>query len=211
MVDAESRSFGTAPMREKVADFFILDKPSKSTSDAELVGRCLEGDEEAWNALVDKYKNLVWSVPLKYRLNQEDCADIFQAVWLDLFLDLKNLRHSGAVRSWLVSTTSHKCFHWKARQRAAQRVEETLEASSEMNGSTPANLMLELEREQLLREALPTLSPRCQELVRMLFFEQPPRPYEAVAKTMGLAIGSIGFIRGRCLKKLRDWLTERDF
>jgi DNA-directed RNA polymerase specialized sigma24 family protein len=45
----------------------------------------------------------------------------------------------------------------------------------------------------------------------MLFFEHPPRPYEEVASSLGLAVGSIGFIRGRCLKKLRDLLTEKGF
>jgi RNA polymerase sigma factor (sigma-70 family) len=198
-------------MTEKFSDFFLLDRPSKASQDADLVAKCLEGDEEAWNALVDKYKNLVWSVPLKYRLNHEDCADIFQAVWLDLFQDLKNLRYSGAVRSWLVSAASHKCFHWKARQQSLNRMRETLSSQSEKFASPPANLSIELEREQLLREAMLVLSPRCQELVNMLFFEQPPRPYDDVAKAMGLAVGSIGFIRGRCLKKLREWLTEREF
>jgi len=198
-------------MMENVSDFFLLDRLSKATSDAELVGRCLEGDEEAWNALVDKYKNLVWSVPLKYRLNQEDCADIFQAVWLDLFRDLKNLRYSGAIRSWLVSTTSRKCFHWKEHQKSLQRAQERLEAESDAHAVPLVDFTQELEREQLVREALVALSPRCQQLVSMLFFEQPPRPYEDVARAMGLAIGSIGFIRGRCLKKLREWLTEREF
>jgi len=198
-------------MTEEVSDFFLLDRPSKASPDAELVAKCLEGDEEAWNALVDKYKNLVWSVPLKYRLNHEDCADIFQAVWLDLFQDLKNLRYSGAVRSWLISAASHKCFHWKERQQSLNRMQEILSSESEKFVSPPANMSLELEREQLLREAMLVLSPRCRELVKMLFFEQPPRPYDDVAKAMGLAVGSIGFIRGRCLKKLREWLTEREF
>jgi RNA polymerase sigma factor (sigma-70 family) len=75
----------------------------------------------------------------------------------------------------------------------------------------PDNLLCELEREQLLRTALRTLNPRCQRLVEMLFFEIPPRPYDEVAKSLTLATGSIGFIRARCLDKLRKKLEEIDF
>jgi DNA-directed RNA polymerase specialized sigma24 family protein len=48
-------------------------------------------------------------------------------------------------------------------------------------------------------------------LVQLLFFEQPPLPYAEVARRMGLATGSIGFIRGRCLEKLRKALVEYGF
>ena len=44
------------------------------------------------------------------------------------------------------------------------------------------------------------------ELVRILFFEQPPMSYKDVARHFGLAVGSLGFIRGRCLKKLQQAL-----
>ncbi len=49
---------------------------------------------------------------------------------------------------------------------------------------------------------------RCQRLVEMLFFEQPPRPYEEVARELGLAEGSIGFTRGKCLERLRKLVQE---
>ena len=55
----------------------------------------------------------------------------------------------------------------------------------------------------MLRDAIQELPDRCREMVRLLFYHQPPLPYKEVADRLGLAEGSIGFIRGRCLKKLR--------
>jgi RNA polymerase sigma factor (sigma-70 family) len=75
----------------------------------------------------------------------------------------------------------------------------------------PDELLQQLEREQLLRETIGSLSPRCARMVRMLFFEDPPRPYQDIAKELGIATGSIGFIRGRCLKKLRQQLDAEGF
>ena len=46
-------------------------------------------------------------------------------------------------------------------------------------------------------------------MIRLLFYEQPPLPYVEVARRLGLATGSIGFIRGRCLKRLQKELEEQ--
>ncbi|HEV7551812.1 MAG TPA: sigma-70 family RNA polymerase sigma factor, partial [Candidatus Angelobacter sp.] len=62
-----------------------------------------------------------------------------------------------------------------------------------------------------VRDAISTLPKRCNQMVAMLFFEDPPRPYDEVAKELHLATGSIGFTRGRCLKKLRQLLEEKGF
>ena len=72
-------------------------------------------------------------------------------------------------------------------------------------------MLSHLQQEQLVRDAVSELSPRCERLVRMLFFENPPRPYQDIAKKLDLATGSIGFIRGRCLSKLRKQLEKMGF
>jgi DNA-directed RNA polymerase specialized sigma24 family protein len=48
-------------------------------------------------------------------------------------------------------------------------------------------------------------------MIRMLFFEQPPLRYAEVAQRLHLAPGSIGFIRGRCLKRLKQVLEKKGF
>ncbi len=61
-------------------------KPS-SSSDERLVALCLKGDEQAWADLIEKYKNLIYSIPIKLGM-YEDAADIFQSVCVDLLSDL---------------------------------------------------------------------------------------------------------------------------
>ena len=55
----------------------------------------------------------------------------------------------------------------------------------------------------MVREAIGQLPARCREMIELLFFEHPPVPYTEVARRLNLATGSIGFIRGRCLKRLK--------
>ncbi|MEZ5353834.1 MAG: sigma-70 family RNA polymerase sigma factor [Bryobacteraceae bacterium] len=180
--------------------------PGPSWSDEDLVCECRGGSQAAWQVLVDRYKKLVYSIPGKYGLPPEESADVFQAVWTDLYRDLDRLQNAGALRGWLITATARRSLHQKKRlARTAELGNLDVPADSPDAGAIYA----ETEREQLIRDAVAELPPRCRKIIEMLFFRNPPRPYQELAAELGLAEGSIGFIRGRCLKKLRAILEER--
>ncbi len=179
--------------------------------DRRLVRECLNGNEEAWSVLIDKYKNLIFSIPVKYHFSQDDASDVFQAVCLELLAELPNLRRPEALPKWIIQVTAHKCLHGK---KYAQRTETTDPNDPAFEQSTPAraeSILRETEEEQRIRRVMDELPARCQQLVRMLFFEEPARPYQEVARELGIATGSIGFIRQRCLDRLRKKLLEAGF
>lgn len=178
-----------------------------SRSDSELAALCLEGHQEAWKAIVDRYSKLVYTLPLKYHLTAEEAADISQEVWLDLFNELPKLRKTESLRYWLATATVRRCL--RRKQRAARTQE--LDIDPETNDPALDAALEAAEREQVLREAVASLPPRCQEMIRLLFYHEPPLSYKEVAERLGLAEGSIGFIRGRCLRKLEAALEERGF
>jgi RNA polymerase sigma factor (sigma-70 family) len=182
-----------------------------ATNDAQLIQGCLQGNEASWEALVSKYKNLIFSIPIKYGFSREDAADIFQSVCLDMLHDLSSLRDSQALAGWLIRITHNKCFHQLKQSRRFVASETSPFELSVSAGEIPENKVGELQKEQVLRDAIDSLNPRCRELVQTLFFESPARPYKDVAKSLGLATGSIGFIRARCLHKLGQKLQEMGF
>ena len=188
----------------------------RSWSDTRLIGECLAGNELAWAALIHKYKKLIYSIPIKYGATPEDAADILQLVSLRLFSELSNLRKTESLKSWLISVTAHQSFHWKKRQRPGQVDLDGMkpeQADSKVRSSAvlPPQVLEEVEQEEMVREALRNLPLRCGEMIRLLFYEDPPLPYAEVARRLGLATGSIGFIRGRCLKRLKKIIMEMGF
>jgi RNA polymerase sigma factor (sigma-70 family) len=194
------------------AKTITISAPRETTAeDEKLVQDCLNGDEKAWNRLIDKYKRLIYSVPVKYGLSPDDAADIFQNVCVDLFSNLSKLRKIESIRSWLITVATHKCFHHKKQQRQDVELDAMEQEVAEDLAPAAPTVMQEVQEEQAVRDAIQQLSPRCAELVRMLFFEQPPLPYVEVAQKLGLATGSIGFIRGRCLNRLQKILAELGF
>jgi RNA polymerase sigma factor (sigma-70 family) len=179
--------------------------------DARLVRECVSGSEDAWRALIFRYKNLIFSIPVKYGFSVDDSTDIFQMVCLDLLSELPKLRNAKALPKWIMQVTAHRCFH---RKRQQQRTDVLDPESKEFEVTVPAraeDILREACDEQSLRQAIAELSPRCRELVQMLFYDEPARPYQEIAKTLGIAVGSIGFVRQRCLEKLRKRLLDAGF
>jgi RNA polymerase sigma factor (sigma-70 family) len=195
---------GTAARQEK--------ERASHSSDEKLIKACLKGDAEAWAALIDKYKNLIYSIPVKFGMYQ-DAADIFQAVCVDLMSELPKLREHRALPKWLIQTCYHRCL--QQRRLAGRHVELEPEHAEKPADNTepalPEQMLVQLEQEQLLRDVIAEMPERCERMIQMLFFETPARPYDEVAKELGLATGSIGFIRGRCLAQLKKQLEKKGF
>jgi len=177
------------------------------------VRSCLRGSEGAWAALLDKYKNLIFSIPIKQGMARDDAAEIFQRVCLLLLAELKHLRQPAALPMWLIRVTTHECLRWRRQEQpyAAREPGDAQLALAPDEAPVPDEMLAQIRQEQMLRDAVVTLTPRCRQLIEMLFFENPARPYQEVARNLGLATGSIAFIRGRCLTRLRRQLEKMGF
>ena len=198
-------------MEDNAKTIAVATPRDTAAEEEKLVQDCLNGDEKAWNRLIDKYKRLIYSVPVKYGLSPDDAADVFQNVCVDLFTNLGKLRKIESIRSWLITVATHKCFHHKRHQRQDVELDAMEQEMAEELAPAAPQVMQEVQEEQAVRDAIQRLSPRCADLVKMLFFQQPPLPYAEVAQKLGLATGSIGFIRGRCLSRLQKILAELGF
>jgi RNA polymerase sigma factor (sigma-70 family) len=181
-------------------------------SDRRLINACLTGRQEAWSALIHRYARLIYSVPIKNGFSQDEASDIFQQVCLKLLESLPDLRRPESLAAWLISATARLCIRSAGQRRRVQyggmeREHEDIPDSAQLADA----VVREVEREEIIRQALLDIKPRCRELIRMLFWETPAVPYEQVAKSIGVAKGSIGFIRMRCLASLRRRLEQLGF
>lgn len=184
-----------------------------SWPDTRLVRECRNGNEEAWAALLDKYKNLIFSIPIKRGLPRDEAADVFQRVCVLLLAELPHLREPKALPMWLIRVTSRECTRWHRQEHPECARDTVAVETAALADEKPLadELLARLKEEQTLRDAVQSLPPRCRELIAMLFFETPARPYQEIASQLGLAAGSIGFIRGRCLTRLRRELEKKGF
>jgi RNA polymerase sigma factor (sigma-70 family) len=183
-------------------------------STGELFQAAVDGDAAAWKTLVERLSPLVWSVIRAHGLSRADGQEVFQTTWFRLAQHLRRIREPDKVSSWLATTARNESF--KAL-RAASRVtfsdDETFEWAADEHTPEQAVIASEeaaaqAERVRQLWKAFQELGENCQRLLRVLM-GSPPSSYREVAVALDIAVGSIGPMRQRCLRRLRDLLAER--
>jgi RNA polymerase sigma factor (sigma-70 family) len=169
-----------------------------------LVTRARTGDKQAWDALVERYAPLVWSICRRHQLCRADAEDVGQSVWLRLVEHLDNLRNPAALAGWLATTTQRECCGVLRATRGPQAAGPVQDAESIPDGQTATaeEELLIAERHMALLDAFTRLPPRFQQLLALLI-EDPPVPYAKISATLGIPVGSIGPTRRRCLDMLR--------
>lgn len=176
------------------------------TSTTELVEQAATGDQKAWNDLVDRYGNLVWSVVRGFRLDPASAADVSQTTWLRLVENLDRIRDPERLAGWLATTARHEALRLLRRtQRELPTVD--LDVLSDPAFVDPAAELLENERAAEVVAAYQTLSHDCQQLLRLLTAD-PPLEYAEIAELIDRPVGSIGPTRARCLQRLRRSLES---
>src|SRR5271167_1850400 len=151
-------------------------KPPEGWSDARLVKECLAGSEEAWSLLIEKYKALIYSIPVKYGLPAQEAADVFQATCVELLARLPELREPRALPKWLMQVAHHHCYRWKRQQQRVVSRDGDADLPEPETAAIADTLVQQTQEEQILRDAIAALSPQCRRLVELLFFESPARP-----------------------------------
>jgi RNA polymerase sigma factor (sigma-70 family) len=171
---------------------------------AELVARARHGDQRAWDALVERYAPLVWSICHRYRLG-EDAGDVAQSVWLALVGQLNAIRDPAALPGWLATTTRRECCRALCAARRLPTAGQFLDAADipDERAETAEEELLAAERHAALREAFADLPTGYRELLALLL-QDPPLPYAQIGARLGIPVGSIGPSRARCLDKLRQ-------
>ncbi|MEO6590244.1 MAG: sigma-70 family RNA polymerase sigma factor [Pyrinomonadaceae bacterium] len=186
---------------------------SLEKSDAELVKSCRKGDETAWNTLVERYQRLVFAVPRRAGLSEEQAADVFQEVFMTLFEKLEEIEQPEKVRSWLVTTAKFKTWGTVRSEKGfySPGTEEEMEFEmSNLKDKSPLaeDVLIQLESQHLIRAAIKELEERCQKILSMIYLSEPPASYAEVAAEINVGETSISPLRSRCLKKLAKILEK---
>lgn len=178
-------------------------------SDQDLLLACRAGDERAWQHLLDKYERLVYSIPLNHGLAREEAADIAQITFMALIQSLDSLRDDSNLGGWLAVVARRHT--WRVLQRHKREVAEELDDET-IHALIPdqVNDLQRWEMTQWISSGLSLIGERCRDLLVALYFEPGEPSYAEIARRFGLAIGSIGATRARCLQRLHEMLTSRD-
>ena len=172
---------------------------------ADTVRRAAAGDKAAWDAIVDSFSGLVWSISSGYRLGA-DAAEVVQTTWLRLLENLDRIREPERLGGWLATTARRESLRvLRLRGRELVTDDESRFDLGPSGAPTPEDALLDSDRRRLLWDAFARLPENCRRLLQLVVVVAPP--YAEVAAALEMPIGSIGPTRARCLARLRRLLV----
>jgi RNA polymerase sigma factor (sigma-70 family) len=183
-------------------------------SDLELVLACRRGDQLAWEKLIRRYQRLIYAIPIRAGLDEDEAADIFQDVFTTLFEKLNDIEEPERLQAWLVTTARRKTWRVILKSQVATRSDVNLDLPGQESvairdeAPLPDEQLVILEEQHRIRTALSLLDERCRLLLELLFYRPTPPSYAEIAATLGIPEGSIGPTRARCLGKLLRLLKK---
>jgi len=168
-----------------------------AASDAQLVARCRAGDQQAWEALVDRYARYVHAIVVRvYRLDSHDAEDVFQEVFARAFERLDTLRDGDALRPWIAQTARNCAVDTLRRSGRELPVDEVPEDVDDG--------VARLDEALTVHAALDRLSVECHEILDRFFCRD--ESYRTIGADLDLPPGTIASRIARCLSRLRDVL-----
>ncbi|MEU2052226.1 RNA polymerase sigma factor [Streptomyces bungoensis] len=180
-----------------------------------LVRSAVDGDAAAWKALVEGLSPLVWSVVRAHRLSDADAHEVFSTVWFRFAQHLGRLREPDKAGSWLASTARHECLKVLRGLTRLTLTDDPQVLDRASEERTPEQSLIDSEEQALQAERIrrlwqefEALGERCRQLLRVLMASPPPS-YLEVSSALGIAVGSIGPLRQRCLRRLRARMDAR--
>ncbi len=142
-----------------------------------------------------RYSSLVHAVVGRAGLKAADAEDAFQSTWIQVWESLGGLRAADRLAGWIAAVARSRVSRTR-RGRKVASLESVAEDALATGGAAAA------ESFQEVRDAVARAGDRCRRLLRLLYWEEVD--YAEISRRTGLAVGSIGPTRARCLRRLRD-------
>jgi RNA polymerase sigma-70 factor (ECF subfamily) len=182
-------------------------------SDEWLIERFKEGDETAFDQLVRRYEQKVYQHAYRLTGNADDAADVAAEAFLRVYNALRRFRGDSQLSTWLYRIVQNVYFDFYKREQRHQHLpleipsdedEESMELPIADEKANLEEIVLERERQRVLREAIEKL-PDYQRVV-MILFHVEGLSYEEIAAVTGLPLGTIKSRLNRARASLRELL-----
>lgn len=166
----------------------------------ELLAAGLDGDQDAWGALVDRLQGAVWGATSRLGLSQDQADDVFQTVWLRLLDRHETIQDPERLAGWLQTTARNEGLAL-IRRESRDEPSEMLDLREGTVEGPEADATRRATSE-LMMVGFRRLDDECQ---RILWLLASKVSYKEIARHSDIAVGSIGPKRDRCLKVLRSF------
>jgi len=161
-------------------------------TDNELVVRCLQRDEVAWQLLVERHSRRVLNIAYQFTGRRDEAEELGQEVFLRVFRSLHQFDLTTHFVPWLVRVSRNLCIdehRSRAREKAALVADEVDPERTQDTGNSPYRNLEEKELEQRVRRGLAELGDELRTTLELRDLQG--LSYSEIAEVLNLAVGTV--------------------
>ncbi len=175
-------------------------------NDFEVIDACRRGDQDAFRALFETYRDKVYSIALRYSGDRAAALDIAQDVFVKLLSAIEDFRGDAGFESWLYRLVVNRCLDYHRRSRRVRAmVEDAMNIFAAPRESALHDL-LRWEREEQVQRSIAQLAPQQRMVVVLRYTEG--MSYEQIADILGCSMGTVASRLNRAHKILEKRLAS---
>ena len=180
--------------------------------DERVVERCLQGDDAAWETVVNLYAKRIYNLTYRYTCRRDEAEDLTQDIFIRVYQNLKRFRaDTGSFQSWIMKVGRNLIIDHYRRTRRFQQAAGTEEMEN-MNLKddkipSPQRSAERTEASRFLMEGLQALSPELKEALILRDLEG--MSYAEIAELLGIPEGTVKSRINRGRLELAKLLTRR--
>ncbi len=180
--------------------------------DEKMVERCLQGDDAAWETVVNSYAKRIYNLSYRYTGRRDDAEDLTQEIFIRVYQNLKSFRaDSGSFQSWIMKVGRNLIIDHYRRTRRFQQAAGTEEMEAmnlkDEKALNPQRSVEQSEASSFLSEGLQALSPELKEAIILRDLEG--MAYLDIAGLLGIPEGTVKSRINRARLELAKLLVRR--
>ncbi len=160
---------------------------STGLSDNEIIGKVLDGDQQAYAGLVERYQNYVFTLAMRFTKNREDAEEVSQDVFIKAYRSLADFRGASKFSTWLYTIVNTTCITFLRKKKLVTYSldhEKVFDVADSKDSGFRANLVEQKSRTNMVNEAIALLSPDDAEIITL--FYKAEQSLDEIGKILGL-------------------------
>ncbi len=201
----EREGFSRMPDTMEISKYIVL-------TDKQMIDLVLGGDDMAFEALFDRYKDAVYKLYLARTGDGDDSKDLMQETFIKVFLNLDKYDSAYTFGQWIYIIARNTFIDFVRRRRddvSINSYPETMPGVSPLDTeATPEESIINLQRKQQLEQYLEKMLPKYRRLIELRFFKE--YSYEEIAAEMKMPLGTVKTQIHRARGQLCKFITDSD-
>jgi RNA polymerase sigma-70 factor (ECF subfamily) len=184
---------------------------STGLNDTEIISKVLNGDQQAYTALVDRYQSYVFTLSLRFTKNREDAEEVSQDIFIKAYRALADFKGNSKFSTWLYMIVNNTCITFLRKKRLQTHSLDTdgvFEVADSLDSGLRANLVEQKSKVAMVNNAISLLNPDDAEVITL--FYKSEQSLDEIAQILGIETNTAKVRLHRARARLKEKM-EKNF